>query len=436
MKKKFLSQIPILLILVLTLLFSFLIWSLTLCDTVVPDDTVIESDSVLLRLKAMEEIPDFDTNRFGAIENCFKTNYYTELPSNETLAEATKNAYLEFCTEVDTSSKTEVTYSLIDCFIYAIGDKYAFYRSAEEYQEYSSDMSGSFIGIGVSVLRNDLEKTIFVNSVEPSSPAFNAGILADDYIVAVNGNRVSDIGTSDAVNMIKGEKGTEVNVTVNRAGTEITFTMIRDEIVETSVSYSIMEEANVGYIKISSFKGNTAMQFFKAINELEKANVSGIIFDLRRNPGGYLSAVTDMLSYLVPTGTQIASFSSSKPSVFASDGTIYETDDHILSVPSVVICDGSSASAAELFTAAMRDYNDMGLINCIVVGNTTYKKGVMQSTMTFNDGSSLTFTTALYNPPSGENFNGIGVIPDVIVPDDGDYIDIALSELIRLTENN
>lgn len=431
MIKKLSLRILSLILVILTILSS-----LSACNLVVPNDTVLDPDSVASRLKKMDGIPEFDANVFGAIETCFKSSYYKPLADNETLANGTKAAYDKFCTETDPNSKTEVTYSLIDCYIYTIGDKYAFYRSAEESEKYTDDMSGRFIGIGVSVLRNDLEKTVLVNSVEPNSPAFNAGIMPDDYIVAVNGERVSDIGTLEAINMVKGEVGTEVTVTVSRSGKEISFTMTRAEITETTVSYTIYEEQNVGYIKITSFKANTASQFFKAVKAVEAANVDGIIFDLCRNPGGYLTAVSDMLSYLVPTGTPIASFSNSKNPLYATDGTIFETDDHILSVPSVVICDETSASAAELFSAAMRDYDNEEILKCTLVGKTTYKKGVMQSTYRFNDGSSLTLTTALYNPPFGENFNDIGVIPDVTVEDSSQYVNVALEELAKLIENN
>ncbi len=418
------------------LILVLLVSSLTSCKKNYPNDTNMDSDSVSSRLKSMDEIPEFDENLFGAIESCFNSYYYTDLPDNETLAEKTKNAYIEFCSEIDVDSETEVTYSLIDCYIHSVGDKYAFYRSADESAEYTDDMSGNFVGIGVAVLRNDLEKTIFVNSVEPGSPAFNAGIMPDDYIVAVNGVRVSDVETLDAVNMIRGEEGTEVTVTVDRDGTEISFTMIRARITETSVAYSLMKENNIGYITVTSFKANTASQFFKAIKAMEEAEVSGIIFDLRRNPGGYLYAVSDMLSYLVPSGTPIASFSSSKKPIYATHGGMFETTDHVLSIPSVVICDETSASAAELFSAAMRDYDDMGLLKCTVVGETTYKKGVMQSTYYFKDESSLTLTTALYNPPSGINFNGVGVTPDVLVEDEDKYTEVALSELLNLISNN
>lgn len=409
---------------------------LTACKPAENEDYGLDPNSVAAKLGAEESIPNFNKNLFYAIETCFDSYYYTDLPDNDTLADGTKAAFFEFCNEIDKSSVEEVTYALIDCYIQAIGDKYSYYRSADEYEEYSSDMSGSFIGIGVSILRNDLEKTVLVNSVEPDSPAFEAGILPDDYIVAVDGQRVSDIGALDAINKIKGEEDTEVSVTVKRGESEITFTMIRKRITETTVSYSLVEGTDFGYVKISSFKSNTAPQFFKAIRELEKANVSGIIFDLRRNPGGYISAVSSMLSFLVPTGTPIASFSSDKSPLYATNGDIYETDDHVLGLPSVVMCNETSASGAELFTAAMRDYNDMGILRSTIIGQTTYKKGIMQSPIHFADNSTLTLTTALYNPPSGKNFHGIGVSPSVFVNEGEDYMEIAISELTKLTTNN
>ncbi len=378
-----------------------------------------------------EDLPEFDTELFYTIEACFNSYYYTELEDAETLCKKTVDAYYEFCAEdIDTSSKDEVTYALIDCYIYAVGDLYAFYRTADEAEDYTTDMSGSFVGIGVSVLCNYLENTILVSGVEIDSPADKAGITADDYIVAVNGELVTDLGVSEAINRIKGEVGTSVNVTILRGEEEISLDMIREQITETTVSYDFLDGGKVGYIKITSFKGNTASQFINAVNALEAAGVQSVIFDLRSNPGGYLSAVVSMLSYLVPTGTEIVSFSNGKSTIYATHGeTDEEPVDHVLSVPSVVLCNDSSASASELFAGAMRDYNDMGILKSTLVGEVTYKKGIMQTTISFKDNSTLTLTTALYNPPSKQNFHGVGVTPDILVNDGDDYIEIALEAL-------
>ena len=190
------------------------------------------------------------------------------------------------------------------------------------------------------------------------------------------------------------------------------------------------------YIKIKSFKGddenNTALQFREAVSFAEENGAEGIIFDVCDNPGGYLHLVTDMLSYLVPTDTPIVSFSSTKASIDAdNDGTASNPYDHVLNLPSVVITNKNSASAAELFSGALRDYNDMGILKSTLVGEVTFKKGIMQSTITFNDGSALTLTTALYNPPSDINFNGIGVYPDVFLAEGDDYIEAALGILLQ-----
>ena len=424
-------------LLALMLALIIIFGNLTACGKTPISEPELDPNSVASMLAGEEGIPDFDKGLFYLIETCFHTYYYTDLPDSKTLFDRTKSAFFEYSNEIDTTSFEEVTRALIDCYTYyAVGDLYAYYRSADEYEEYSSDMSGSFIGIGVAILRNDLEKTIFVNSVEPDSPASKAGILPGDYIVAVGEERIDEIGTVDLVNKIRGEEGTEVSVTVKRGETEITFNMIRERITETTVSYSLIEGTDYGYVKIASFKANTPAQFMRVIRTLEEQNVSGIIIDLRKNPGGYVSAVASMLSFLVPTGTPIASFSSDKESLYASHGGIFETDDHVLSVPSVVMCDEHSASGAELFSGAMRDYNDMGILKSTLVGQTTYKKGIMQSTIPFTDGSTLTMTTALYNPPSGQNFHGVGVSPDVFVQDGQDYMTVAIAELTKLVTIN
>lgn len=379
------------------------------------------------------EFPNFEGNLIDTIEATFERYYYKEIPEESVLARATVEAFVEFCYDTtDLRNKAAVSDALVDCLIYAIGDHYAFYRTAEETGDYESDMSGNLVGIGVSVVRDNKNGTILVESVEIGSPAEGAGIQPGDYIVAVDGERVSDIGTEAALEKIRGEIGTRVRVTINRSSFETELEMIRSKIVELTVSHKKYAGGKVGYIKISSFKSNTDNQFVNAIDELERAGVEAIIFDLRNNGGGYLNSVCNMLSYLVPTNTEITSFSNSKEPIYATDGkgSEYESDgDHVLTVPSVVLCNEYSASASELFCAAMRDYNKMGLLNCTVMGKTTYKKGIMQSTLTFTDGSTLTLTTALYNPPSGINFHGVGVEPDIFLSDSADYVSEALKVL-------
>ena len=401
------------------------------------NDILIDRNSVVTKLAEDQDIPDFDTVAFANVELVFNSYYYTELPDNDTLLEGTKAAFFEYCSDVDRNDKSAITHALIDCYIYAIGDNYAFYRNPEELEDYTTDMGGSFVGIGVSVLSNSLENTILITGTEPDSPARSAGLQPNDYIIAVDGELVSEIGTSAAVNKIKGEIGTEVSVTVRRGSEEIVFTMTRAIITETFVTYEFIEDTKIVHIKIKSFKGdsdnNTYLQFCEAVDFAEANGAEGVIFDVRANPGGYLHLVTDMISYLVPNGTLIASFSSIKSPIYAdNDGTASAPVDHVLNLPSVVVFDKNSASASELFSGALRDYNEMGLIKSSSVGEVTFGKGIMQSTITFNNGSALTLTTALYNPPSGKNFHGEGVKPNVSVEAGDDFIALAVEELNKM----
>lgn len=392
------------------------------------------------------KLPSFEGSILDAVESTFESYYYKDVPEERDIAIITANIFLDnYYDTINLSDSDAVELALVDCMISAIGDRYAYYRTAPETEDYQTNMSGNFVGIGVTVLRNDKEKTILVTGTEAGSPAELAGILPGDYIIGVDGEAVSDIGAISALDKIKGEVGTVVNVTLKRADEEMTLSITREKIIEKTVTYHLLENSSVAYVKISSFKSNTAEQFVQAIDAITEAGAEAIIFDLRGNPGGYINAVRDMLSYLVPSDTKIASFESLKANPNTSnikepllathgEGSKFEADkDHVLAVPSVVLCDSSSASGAELFSAGMQDFDDMELLDCTVIGEVTFKKGVMQTTFTYTDNSTLTLTTHLYNPPSGENYNEIGVIPDVMLGDDTDYIISAL-ELLGKTE--
>lgn len=398
----------------------------------------IEEHPVGERATSVEEVlrswrlPAFERDLLLGVERCYKLYYYKDLPATAELAYDTAMYFIDnMYTKVDKNDATEVAYALIDSYIAVIGDPYSYYRTAEEFEDYSTDMSGQFAGIGVSVETSLSGGGIVVINTISGSPAEAAGVMPGDIIIKVNGTSVADVGYNTAVSQIKGEVGTSVNITVKRGDGELDFDITRALVTEQSVGYAILE-GNIAVIQITSFKGNTAEQFCEAIDFVEKEGAVGIIFDLRYNPGGYLTAICDSLSYLVPNRTPLASFSSDKTAVVASDGTALEPTDHVLAIPSVVLCNRYTASAGELFTAAMRDFADMGLINALTVGETTYKKGVMQSTFTFQSGAALTLTTAYYNPPLGVNYDGIGVIPDIPLDEGADYMSAALDALSSL----
>ena len=363
-------------------------------------------------------MPAFDRIKFSTYEAYVALYYnYAAVPEVKGHAAATANEFFDkYYDEIDLSDKAAVTDALLTCYVGTLGDPYAIYRVAEATDDYQTDMSGKFGGIGVMIEYNHVEETLMVNLVYPGSPAEQVGVEVGDYIVSVDGKRVSEIGYLNAVNYVRGKIGTTVTLTLLRGDREIEVSPVRAEVEEINVDYDIDEENNIGYGKIVAFKGNTADQFREAIDALEKAGVAGIIFDLRGNPGGYVNSVTEVISYLVPSGNTVVSYKYKNYPTEAYITKNYAGTDHTVTLPMVVIADEYTASSGEIFTAAVRDYHKQNLLTATIVGTTTYKKGVMQSAFEYKpDGSTITMTIAYYNPPCGTNYHGVGVSPDVYV---------------------
>ena len=393
--------------------------------------------------------PIFDASKMKWAENVFYKyyNYDGGIESSEAFDSALLVADIflnEYYDEIDKSSSAAVTDALIASFVEITGDPYAIYRTPEVFDEYDEDMSGSFGGIGVVIEYNHQDESLMVSTVYDGAPAAKAGFKVGDFIHAINGEAVSEIGYLNAVDKIRGKVGTSVTVTVLRDGEYIDLTAIRAIVEEKSIDYEITSEG-FGYIRISTFKGNTDEQFALAVDYLREAGVRGIIFDVRNNTGGYLDTVANMLSYILPTGKTIVTYNyknSDPTSVISKDDGVDSSGkpyDSVLNIPMVVLCNEYTASAAEIFTAAIRDYNKEGLFDATTVGTTTYKKGIMQSSVLHTDGSSITLTVAYYDPPCGENYHGIGITPDVIVEADGltdNQLEIAKAELSRLLLKN
>lgn len=371
------------------------------------------------------------------IEILFRQNYYEELPSAYDLAKKAAKDFIDNrYDQINLTDINEVTTALIDSYITAVGDKYAVYRLPEEYDDYHSDMSGEYCGIGITIEYDRTLGTMRVTAVSKNSPAEEAGFMENDYIIGVNGISIEELGYDGTASAIKGIEGTTVDVNIRRGEQELTLTATRKKLVDKTVYYELLE-CGVGYIQITGFKSNTAEHFGKAIEHMKKNNATGIIFDLRSNPGGYLSAVLNMLEYVVPEGYVTTSYSYRQNGEKITEIHKTEKPDAI-DVPCAVLCNKSTASAAELFTSAIRDYGEMGILEEIIVGTETYGKGIMQSTEILKDGSTLTMTIAYYNPPLGENYHGIGVIPDVTVElsnQEDTQFEAALSELLILISN-
>ena len=376
------------------------------------------------------DFPQFDTRKIKRVETVYRKNYYKDLPDTREHARLAAEYFIEnYYDGISLCDSEAVAEALISSYVKTVGDRYSYYRSADEYESYSENMSGSFVGIGITVTKDDETPALSVVEVN-GEPAIKAGLLAEDKIIAVDGASVADIGYTEAIARVKGEAGTDVTLTVLRGDVELTLVATRAKVTESSVTYKI--EDGIGYVKITSFKSNTDEQFDEIISALERAEVKGVIYDLRSNAGGYLTAVQNMLDRIAKKGTKLVSFTNG----YAED-YIANTEDSFL-IPSVVICNGGTASAGELFTAGVRDIGAMGYMPTAIVGERTHGKGIMQRTYTLSDGSAVTLTVAYYNPPSGVNYDGVGIEPDqeVFLGENGDaQLDAAKAKIAEIVNN-
>ena len=421
--RKQITRLLTLILLVLSLLFSQT--SCVIIDYVWDSNTDYACDYF-----DSYEVPDFDSSKYKEFERIYNAYYYLELPAPEEMARLTCEVFFnDYTKKLDTDDENAVTEALINAYLDVVGDKYSIYRSPVRDEEYDNEMSGTFYGIGVLASYHKKSESILISEVYENSGAMDAGILAGDYIIAVNGSYVSDIGYDDAISMIRGEINTTVDLTLRRGEEELTVTATRRKIVEKTVKYSI-DENKIGYVQITSFKDNTDEEFEATIDSLKAAGAVGIIYDVRSNPGGYLVSVINALSYIAPSDAMIVSFSNNygKPK--------YDNDPHSLSIPSVVIFDGDTASAGELFAATIRDLDEVyGCFDVTTVGEKSYGKGIMQTRQTLSDGSSVTLTVAYYTPPNGENYHGVGITPDVTVEEVNGRdakLDAAYEEIFKL----
>ena len=296
-------------------------------------------------------------------------------------------------------------------FVVYSGDKYGAYHPIEEFKELTTGYEGEFAGIGVSVIYNSDYGAIEILSVMPNSPALEAALQPNDLIIGVEGENVAVLGYNTAVNRIRGEIGTSVTLTVARGEqyeTVFDVTLTRRKVEEQSVTYETLNPAKklfpLAYIRVLDFNHKTAEQFADALGAGQEDNARGYIIDLRNNGGGELNSILTILDLLLPEGPIVR--------IQYKDGTetVYESDAGSFNEPIVVLVNGNTASAAELFVAALRDYN-----KAIVVGENTYGKGTVQSLIKLKDGSALRLSTSMYSAPYSENYEGVGIAPDITV---------------------
>ena len=341
-------------------------------------------------------ILDFGDGDFTS-ENVSEADVEEKLDQLEGLIED----YYLYEDEVDKDALIEGIYT---GYAGALGDPYTEYYDEEETKALQESTSGEFSGIGATMSQDAETGVITVVNVYKGSPAEKAGILEGDILSGVDGRSTDGQDLENVVSWIKGEQGTEVSVVVVRDGEEVEMTAVRDIIEVQTVEYE-MKAGQVGYISVSEFDSVTYDQFKTALEDLKASGMEGLVIDLRSNPGGNLSTVTDMLKLLLPEGTIVSTKDKyGNTEEITCDGT------HEFTKPLAVLVNQYSASASEIFCGAVQDYG-----TGTIVGTTTYGKGVVQQLLDLGDGTCLKMTIAEYYTPSGRSINGTGVTPDVEV---------------------
>ena len=291
-------------------------------------------------------------------------------------------------------------------------DPYSAYLSPENFEEMQTETSGEFGGLGIEV---SMEAGV-VKVITPidDTPASRAGLKAGDYIVKIDDVQVQGKTLSEAVEIMRGPVGSDIELTVRRRGVKkaLTFTLTR-EIIEIQSVKSDLLDKNIGYLRLTSFNENSAQQIKKRINDLNnEKKLKGFILDLRNNPGGLLSQAIKITDYFLDNG-EIVSTKSRKASEnrkwFARDGDLTEGR------PLIVLINYGSASASEIVAGALKDHK-----RAIILGENSYGKGSVQSIIPLRNDGAIRLTIAKYYLPSGTSISEVGVTPDININEEGE----------------
>ncbi len=290
-------------------------------------------------------------------------------------------------------------------------DPHSGYMNEEVWQEMQMDTQGKFGGLGIEITMEEG----FVKVISPieDSPAFEAGILAGDFIIQIDDTPVFGLTLNEAVDLMRGEKGEPITITVSRDGTEpFDVKIIRDIIKIQSVKNETYN--NIGYLRITSFTEQTEDGLLKSIKKIEKeyTNIDGYVLDLRSNPGGLLSQAVKVTDIFLKRGEIVSTRGRDKKDIRRYRA---KNKDHTNGKPIVVLINGGSASASEIVAGALQDHR-----RAIIVGTQSFGKGSVQTIIPFqrsnaDNVSGIRLTTARYYTPSGESIQGKGITPDIIV---------------------
>ncbi|ACI19314.1 S41 family peptidase [Dictyoglomus thermophilum] len=328
-----------------------------------------------------------------------------------------RNAYIE-----KNLDNKKLEYESIKGMVKALDDPYTEFFDPKSFKTFTEDMQGAFGGIGIRIESRD-GKILVVSPIE-NTPAYKAGIKAGDEIVEVDGQSVVGKPLDVVVSLIRGEVGKEVKIKIYRDSDKkyYEYTLKREIIEVPVVDYKTLKN-NIGYIKFYEFTQNSPQKMIDALKKLEKT--SGLILDLRNNPGGDLRSAVMIASIFISDSDQVKTvIKNGETKTFTTKGVVVYRIDRDKNLygekvvkgiyrwnkPLVVLVNRYSASASEILSGALKDYG-----KGILVGEKTFGKGVVQTIFTLSDGSALKITTEKYLLPSGRDINKEGVQPDVVV---------------------
>lgn len=311
-----------------------------------------------------------------------------------------------FIGEVDVTAMEDAA---ANAMVAAIGDRWSYYIPADEYNAHLERMNNAYVGIGVTVQAAEDGSGYNIVVVTKGGPAEAAGILAGDKIIAVDGTSIAGMDVNAVSNQIRGEEGTTVELTLDRAGESKTFTVERRSI-RTVVATGQMLPGNVGLVTIENFDERCAEETIAAVEQLRQQGAVALIFDVRNNPGGYKKELVKVLDHLLPEGPLFRSLD------YLGQEAVDKSDAEFVDLPMAVLVNSESYSAAEFFAAAIREY-EAGFI----AGSQTCGKGYFQVTYKLKDGSAVGLSVGKYFTPNGVSLaEAGGITPDLLVEVDDD----------------
>ena len=350
----------------------------------------------------LEQLPAAET---GKAESSAPIEGKTDKWFRAKIRDIDQQLKLRYIEEID---KDRMYESALKAYVEGLGDPYTTYFTKEEYQAFEQDMAATYDGIGAPISKDQETKLVMIVSPYKDSPAEKAGLRTGDVILAVNGEDATALDPDEVAKRIRGKKGTQVTLTIQRkAGEKATILevpIIRDTIEIPTISARMLED-QIGYIAIYGFDAPTADQFKKELRSLQSQGMKGLVIDLRGNPGGYLEIAVQIADEIISRGlvVYIEDKNGSREDFSA-------TNPAKLDLPIAVLVDKGSASASEILAGALKDHN-----LATIVGTTTFGKGLVQNTFPFADGSALKVTIAKYYTPNGEYIHSKGIEPHVKV---------------------